>query len=449
MRRGVGVLVRFPNDRLLERLAALPFAPIRRWAARSAADRAMHWTALSGAARDSYVLARLGLYPFAMAAEASDAKGRTGQALAAAALGKADGQAREALGGLRGGPRKLAARLVALHDCEAAMDLLDPGDHLALAACLLALDRPEDARRHLSQAGGQSREIAAIRAHIEICSGKWKVAREALNALFGHDGLSAPLHSGSGAFTIDDFVSDVPPVPDGPKISVVIPYRDAAGTIETAIASITGQSWRNLEILAVDDRSDDNSPDIVRRLAESDSRIIRLANAREPGVYGARNTAIAAATGEYVAFLDADDWSPGERLARQIASLDSRAVAIANHIRMDGAGRPVAPRIFPLVRPVPITMALRRETLVAAGPFDGVATGADSEMFARLEMLHGKAAVARDPAVLLVARWRSGSLSRDSEGGLLGLERYRYRARWMFGHAGLEAPALPEEPAAA
>lgn len=427
----------------------MPIAPIRRWAARSAADRAMHWAALRGGSRDTYVLARLGLYPFAMAIEASDAKGRRGRALAAAALGKADGKAMEALGALQGNARKLAARLVALHDCETALELLEPGDHTGLAACLLALDRPEDARGHLRQAGGNGREAAAIRAHIEICAGEWGAAREALNAMFAHDSLCGPLDSGSDAFTIDDLRGEVRPVPDGPKVSVVIPYRNAAGTIETAIASMTGQSWRNVEILAVDDRSDDESPAIVRRLAASDSRIIRLVNAREPGVYGARNTAIAAATGEYLTFLDADDWSPGERLARQIASLDSRAVAIANHIRMDDTGRPVAPRIFPLVRPVPITMALRRETLAAAGPFEAVATGADSEMFARLEMLHGKAAVARDPAVLLVARWRSGSLSRDREGGLLGLERYRYRAQWMFRHAGLEAPRLPEEPSAA
>ncbi|RED16030.1 glycosyl transferase family 2 [Parasphingopyxis lamellibrachiae] len=409
----------------------------------------MHWAALGGAARDPYVLARLGLYPFAMAAQASDAKGRRGRALAAAALGKADGKAMEALAALRGNSRKLAARLVALHDCETALELLEPGDHTGLAACLLALDRPEDARGHLGQAGENSREAAAIRAHIEICAGEWGAAREALNAMFGHDDLGAPLASGSGAFTIDTLRGETPPVSEGPKVSVVIPYHNAAGTIETAIASITGQSWRNVEILAVDDRSDDESPAIVRRLADSDGRIVLLANVREPGVYGARNTAIAAATGEYVTFLDADDWSPGERLARQIAALGSGTVAIANHIRMDDAGRPVAPRIFPLVRPVPITMALRRETLVAAGPFDAVATGADSEMFARLEMLHGKAAVARDPAVLLVARWRSGSLSRNREGGLLGLERYRYRAQWMFRHAGLESPRLPEEPGAA
>ncbi|MEQ9662174.1 MAG: hypothetical protein RLN87_06455, partial [Parasphingopyxis sp.] len=58
----------------------------------------------------------------------------------------------------------------------------------------------------------------------------------------------------------------------------------------------------------------------------------------------------------------------------------------------------------------------------------------------RLEMLHGKSAVRRDPAVLLVARWRSGSLSDAAEGGMLGAEREAYRADWMFRHAGLKVP---------
>jgi Glycosyl transferase family 2 len=406
----------------------------------------MHWVALRGGSRDPYVLARLGLYPFAMAHEASDARGRVGHALAAAALGEADSGTMDILASLQGNRRKLAAKLISLHDRKAALELLAPEDHQAIAACLLALDRPEDARRHIEAAHVDAREAAAIRAHIEICAGNFEAARSALNAMFAHDGISAPLGPGFEPYSIDDLSSDLASVADGPKVSVVIPYHNAAATIETAIASMTMQSWRNVEILAVDDRSEDESRAIVQRLAEADNRLVPLENSREPGVYGARNTAIAAATGDYVTFLDADDWSPGERLARQMESLVSRAVTISNHIRMDEAGRPVAPRIFPLVRPVPITMALRREALLAAGPFDEETTGADSEMFARLEMLHGKAAVARDSAVMLVARWRSGSLSQDKEGGLLGLERHRYRAEWMFRHAGLEAPRLPDEP---
>lgn len=409
----------------------------------------MHWAALRGGSCDPYVLARLGLYPDALEQAATDAKACTGRVLAAAALGETDSAVLERLTALKGKQRKLAAKLIALHDRNAALDLIDPADQLAVAACLLAVGRPEDARVHVSPGGGNRREAAAIKAHIAISAGQHKAGRASINALFAGDGLSPPLESDAEPFTIDTLSGAFSEGSHGPRISVVIPYRNAADTIETAIRSITSQSWRAVEILAVDDRSDDDGPAIVQRLAEADSRIVALANCRKPGVYGARNTAISAATGEYATFLDADDWSPVERLACQMATLGTKALAISNHIRMDETGRPVAPRIFPLVRPVPITMLLRRETLLKAGPFDEVATGADSEMLARLEMLHGKAAVAKDSAVLLVARWRSGSLSRDKEGGLLGLERHRYRAEWMFRHAGLEPPRLPALPAGA
>lgn len=436
------------NDRLLTRLATSSAAPVRLWAARKAAERTLHWAALAGAPDDPYVLARLGLYPLALEHPARDAQAELGRNLARAALGQADAATRTALASARPGHRKLAAKLLALHDCDAAIELLEPDDRLARAACYRALGEPERAAELIRQAPSESREAAAIRAAAAAGLGNYAEARQALNAMFASDGLVAPLLESSAPYGIDDLGGSAQAAREGPKVSVVIPYHDAAATLETAVLSIARQSWRNVEILLVDDRSADGGPAIAHRLAQADDRIVALANIRKPGVYGARNTAIDAATGSHVTFLDADDWSPVERIKRQLDGLTDHPVAIANHIRMDETGRPVAPRIFPIVRPVPITMMLRRETLMAAGPFEELATGADTEMLSRLEMIGGKQSIHRDPAVLLVARWQSGSLSRDAEGGLLGRERYDYRAEWMFRHAGMGAPRLPRERAA-
>lgn len=443
--QGDRILARIPNDGLLTHLANSSFTPLRRWAARKAAERALHCPALRGAPSDPYVLARLGLYPLALADKAEDDMARFGHGLARAALGIADGQALDSFAAVGATKRALAARLVALHDGEAALALLNRQDLAARAACLLSLGRSHQALSLAERISPQSRESAAIIAHSAICAGDHHRARQVLNEMFEHDGLCAPLDESPQPFSMTDLEGEAPPVIDGPKVSVIIPYRNAAETLATAVGSMTRQSWRNIELLLVDDRSTDGGPEIAKHLASMDGRIMPLTNARSAGVYGARNTAIEAATGSYIMFLDADDWSPVERIARQMAHMDEHALTIANHIRMDGAGRPVAPRIFPLVRPVPITMFLRRDTLLAAGPFDEVATGADSEMLARLEMINGRSSVSRDQAVLLVARWHTGSLSRDADGGLLGDERYRYRAEWMFRHAGLDAPCLPDE----
>jgi hypothetical protein len=424
---------------MLERLATSRIAGLRRWAARKAADRALHWAALKGGADDPYVLMRLGLYPYALATPAGDRAGEAGRMIAAAAMGDPGPNVP-----VPGTLKQVAARAIAPNNPRAALGLL-PGDAIeAGAACLIAIGDTVAAAALVSEM--DSREAMAIRAHIAVTDGDPGGARRLLKAMFVNDGLGPPLGGEEGAFGIDTLKSPALEAVDGPKVSIIVPYHDAADTLAAAAESLLAQSWRNLEILLVDDRSTDESPAIAAALAEKDGRVITLANQRDAGVYGARNTAIDVATGEYVTFLDADDWSPAERIARQVRALGGQALTIANHIRMDEAGRPVAPRVFPLVRPVPITMLLRRETLAEAGPFEAVATGADSEMFARLEMLHGKRSVARDPAVLLVARWRSGSLSDASDGGMLGVERYAYRADWMFRHAGLEPPRLPAAP---
>jgi len=419
-------------------------AGLRLWAARKAADRALHWAALRGAADDPYVLARLGLPTLALACEAKDAKARFGALLARAMRGQGDAPANAHA--LDDGRRRLLAKAIAPHAPGAAAKLLPEGDVLAIEACRLAADDLTEAKKHHRLRN--SVECEAQRIHRAIRGGDYSTAREAFFMLCAHHHLAEFVEPGDGSdfygrFAIDDLESAVSEPVDGPLVTVIAPFHKNADTIATALRSLTRQSWRNLEILAVNDRSADGAAEIVRAMAEADPRIRLLANSRDPGVYGARNSGVAAASGEYVTFLDADDWSPAERIERQVARLGDGALCIANHIRMDESGAPVAPRVFPMVRPAPITMLLRRETLLAAGRFEEVATGADSEMLARLEMLHGKAAIRRDPAVLLVARWRPGSLSDAVEGGMLGSEREAYRADWMFRHAGLTPPRLP------
>lgn len=415
--------------------------PIRLWAARKAADRAMHWAALRGGAEDPYVLARLGLPSLALCNEATDAKAWFGLLLARAMLG--DGEGLPEASTLDDDQRRLLAKAIAPHSPVSAEQLLPRQDTLSIEACRLAAGDLSEAEKGFRLRESVECEVQQVLRAVR--KNDYRTARDAFFMLCMHDQIAEFLEFRDSdgedrPFTIDDLKSVEPDYFQGPLVSVIVPFHQNADTIETALRSLTAQSWRNLEIIAIDDHSVDGTTDIVRRMAEADPRIHLMANTRTPGVYGARNTAIESANGEYVTFLDADDWSPAERIARQVERLGDGAVCIANHIRMDEHGAPVAPRVFPIVRMVPITMLLRRETLLAAGPFEEVPTGADSEMFARLEMLHGKSGVRRDPAVLLVARWRAGSLSDAAEGGMLGAEREAYRADWMFRHAGLKVP---------
>jgi len=91
------------------------------------------------------------------------------------------------------------------------------------------------------------------------------------------------------------------------KISVIIPVYNTENYIEKCIRSIMNQTYKNLEILIVNDGSYDSSIDICKKLQSEDSRII-IINQDNMGVSKARNAGLQSATGEYIGFVDSDDF---------------------------------------------------------------------------------------------------------------------------------------------
>lgn len=92
-----------------------------------------------------------------------------------------------------------------------------------------------------------------------------------------------------------------------PLISVVIPCYNVEEYLPRCLDSIVGQTYTNLQIICVIDGSPDNSLEICREYSEKDKRIIVIEQENQ-GLSGARNTGITYATGDYVMFVDADDW---------------------------------------------------------------------------------------------------------------------------------------------
>ena len=105
---------------------------------------------------------------------------------------------------------------------------------------------------------------------------------------------------------------------DGPLITVIIPVWNGADTIETSGISILNQTWQNLELIIVDDFSDDNTWNVLQRLSKKDKRIILIKNNVNVGPYVSKNRALLQAKGEWITGQDADDWSHPLRLERQI-----------------------------------------------------------------------------------------------------------------------------------
>ena len=109
--------------------------------------------------------------------------------------------------------------------------------------------------------------------------------------------------------------------PKKPMFSVIVPFYNVEKYIETCLRSILAQTFDNFEVICVDDGSPDNSIDVVKKYAELDKRI-KIVSQSNKGLGGARNTGAKEAKGQYLFFVDSDDWlhpNTLEKLHNQIA----------------------------------------------------------------------------------------------------------------------------------
>jgi glycosyltransferase involved in cell wall biosynthesis len=129
-------------------------------------------------------------------------------------------------------------------------------------------------------------------------------------------------------------------------ISVLLPARDAALTVGRALDSILGQTFRGLEVLAVDDGSRDETLSVLRAAARADPRV-QLLHGGGRGLPAALNLALSRARGRYVARMDADDESLPGRLERSRAALeaDSTLWAVGTQVEIFREDRPVTPNM--------------------------------------------------------------------------------------------------------
>lgn len=108
----------------------------------------------------------------------------------------------------------------------------------------------------------------------------------------------------------------------GPAVSVLLPFLNAEGTLDAAIASIASQTCKHWELLLIDNASTDEGALIAERWTARDQRT-RLLQEPRVGIAHALNTGLKHAQGRYIARMDADDISHPERLAKQLAHLDA------------------------------------------------------------------------------------------------------------------------------
>ena len=200
-------------------------------------------------------------------------------------------------------------------------------------------------------------------------------------------------------------------------VSVIIPTYNSDRYIVAAIRSVLAQTYPHWEILVIDDGSQDETQQILQPMVEQYGDRLHYIYQTNQGVSAARNRGIEAATGEFVAFLDADDIFLPDKLAAQIAVFAEQPQLGMVHSgwrRVDAAGNPllnVEPwQEIPTLdleswlrwKPVlPSAMMFRRQWLVEVGGFDSRFPPAeDTELVLRLALRGCEAAWLRQITVL-------------------------------------------------
>ena len=103
-----------------------------------------------------------------------------------------------------------------------------------------------------------------------------------------------------------------------PLVSVIIPAYNAEKCVGYTLDTVINQTYKNLEIIIVNDCSTDKTLDVLNEYAKKDKRIRVMSNDKNSGVAETRNNALKAATGEYIAFIDADDIWALEKIEKQL-----------------------------------------------------------------------------------------------------------------------------------
>lgn len=107
------------------------------------------------------------------------------------------------------------------------------------------------------------------------------------------------------------------------KVSIIIPMYNEEKYIKECLESVINQTYKNLEIIVVDDKSKDNSVKEVKKIKDERIKIIKLKE--NGGVANARNAGVEKATGDYLCFLDSDDFWENDKIEKQIKFIKGKA----------------------------------------------------------------------------------------------------------------------------
>lgn len=138
---------------------------------------------------------------------------------------------------------------------------------------------------------------------------------------------------------------------ENPYFSIIVPVYNTEQYIRLCLDSIISQTFRDIEIIIVDDKGTDNSMEIVQEYAKRDSRIIIIENETNQGVAYSRNSGLEKATGKYISFIDSDDYiEPNYLYEMMIHSEEGRYDIVKGNFITEFSDRKILSDMNPKIR---------------------------------------------------------------------------------------------------
>lgn len=289
---------------------------------------------------------------------------------------------------------------------KGANAILHPGPYLLAVQLSLACNDADFAREVLKKAVarfGETPDFAFARLVLAKATGASTGDISAiLQELYAGSSLTPVTLARGDGVLFDRLQADPAPKPQVPHeelplVSVIVPVFNASEVLPVALRGLQAQSWRNLEIIIVDDGSSDKSVAVSQAAAARDPRIRVVALEHNQGTYPTRNKGFAEARGAFVTVHDADDWSHPQKIELQARALmrdpDLKAtishwVRAGNDLEMT-YWRIEQAWIYPNVSSMMLRASLRDEL----GYWDRTRVNADTEYYYRIVRLHGPGSI--------------------------------------------------------
>lgn len=237
--------------------------------------------------------------------------------------------------------------------------------------------------------------------------------------------------------TIDDLnqlnASEVA-IESGPLVTVLIPVFNGEQWMPTALEGLARQTWRNVEILVIDDCSTDKTRELVKAWGKQDPRFKLVEAGTNGGSYRARNIGLEQASGDFITVHDADDWSHPQKLELQVRHLQKYPKLVGNisqGVRVEHERMHFYSVVGKHYLRMNISSMMFRKDVIAKeiGFWDEVRFGADSEFHERIMAKFGTTSVAvLNAGPLSFTRFHSGSLTgggyASTQKGISGMRRF-------------------------